>query len=74
VPGSVFRFGAGDYWISNLPAETKIPTMVRLAKIRWRIEHDYRQLKPVSDLTISKVAAGPAGTTTPPWPPPPTSS
>ena len=34
-----------DYWISNLPADTQIPTMVRLAKIRWRIEHDYRELK-----------------------------
>jgi len=34
-----------DYWISNLPIDTPIPTLVRLAKIRWRIEHDYRELK-----------------------------
>ncbi len=34
-----------DYWISNLPTDTPIPTLVRLAKIRWRIEHDYRELK-----------------------------
>ena len=34
-----------DYWISNLPADTPIATLVRLAKIRWRIEHDYRELK-----------------------------
>ena len=34
-----------DYWLSNLPADTPITTLVRLAKIRWRIEHDYRELK-----------------------------
>lgn len=34
-----------DYWLSNLPADTSIKTLVRLAKIRWRIEHDYRELK-----------------------------
>jgi SRSO17 transposase len=33
------------YWLSNLPAETPIKTLVRLAKLRWRIEHDYRELK-----------------------------
>lgn len=34
-----------DYWLSTLPADTPIKTLVRLAKIRWRIEHDYRELK-----------------------------
>jgi SRSO17 transposase len=34
-----------DYWTSDLPADTPIATLVRLAKIRWRIEHDYRELK-----------------------------
>jgi SRSO17 transposase len=34
-----------DYWLSNLPAGTPIEELVRLAKIRWRIEHDYRELK-----------------------------
>jgi SRSO17 transposase len=34
-----------DYWLSNLPADTPISELVRLAKIRWRIEHDYRELK-----------------------------
>jgi SRSO17 transposase len=34
-----------DYWLSTLPATTPIKTLVRLAKIRWRIEHDYRELK-----------------------------
>ena len=33
------------YWLSNLPARTPLKTLVRLAKIRWRIEHDYRELK-----------------------------
>ncbi|MFF1725803.1 IS701 family transposase [Streptomyces sviceus] len=34
-----------DYWLSNLPADTPVAELVRLAKIRWRIEHDYRELK-----------------------------
>ena len=34
-----------DYWLSTLPAETPIAELVRLAKIRWRAGHDYRELK-----------------------------
>jgi SRSO17 transposase len=34
-----------DYWLSNLPAGTPVAELARLAKIRWRIEHDYRELK-----------------------------
>jgi SRSO17 transposase len=34
-----------DYWLSDLPADTPISDLVRLAKMRWRIEHDYRELK-----------------------------
>jgi SRSO17 transposase len=34
-----------DYWLSNLPAGTPIAELVRLAKIRWRTGHDYRELK-----------------------------
>jgi SRSO17 transposase len=33
------------YWLSNLPADTPIERLVRLAKLRWRVEHDYRELK-----------------------------
>ncbi|GIG64442.1 SRSO17 transposase [Phytomonospora endophytica] len=33
------------YWLSNLPADTDPADLVRLGKIRWRIEHDYRELK-----------------------------
>ena len=34
-----------DYWLSDLPEDTPTTELVRLAKIRWRIEHDYRELK-----------------------------
>jgi len=33
------------FWLSNLPADTPIERLVALAKLRWRIEHDYRELK-----------------------------
>src|SRR6266571_4011588 len=33
------------YWLSTLPVRTSLKKLVRLAKIRWRIEHDYRELK-----------------------------
>jgi SRSO17 transposase len=33
------------YWLSDLPAETDLTDLVGLAKLRWRIEHDYRELK-----------------------------
>ena len=33
------------YWLSNMDARTSLKTLVRLAKIRWRVEHDYRELK-----------------------------
>jgi SRSO17 transposase len=33
------------YWLSNLPADTPLERLVALAKLRWRVEHDYRELK-----------------------------
>jgi SRSO17 transposase len=33
------------YWLSTLPAETKLRDLVRLAKQRWIIERDYEELK-----------------------------
>src|SRR4051812_43889860 len=33
------------YWLSNLPADTPIAALVQAAKLRWRVEHDYRELK-----------------------------
>jgi SRSO17 transposase len=34
-----------DYWLSSLPADIALNDLARLAKLRWRIEHDYRELK-----------------------------
>jgi SRSO17 transposase len=34
-----------DYWLASMSADTPLAELVRLAKIRWRIEHDYRELK-----------------------------
>ena len=39
------REAPSDYWISNLPARTKPQRLARLARLRWMIELDYRQLK-----------------------------
>jgi SRSO17 transposase len=33
------------YWLSSLPPDTPLKKLVKLAKLRWRIEHDYRELK-----------------------------
>ena len=33
------------YWLANLPAQTGLAALVRLAKLRWRIELDYREMK-----------------------------
>ena len=34
-----------DYWLSNLPNDTNRERLARLARLRWTIELDYRQLK-----------------------------
>ena len=34
-----------DYWLANLPASTKPGRLARLARLRWKIELDYRHLK-----------------------------
>jgi SRSO17 transposase len=33
------------FWLANLPAEVPLQRLVGLAKLRWRVEHDYRELK-----------------------------
>jgi SRSO17 transposase len=33
------------YWLASLPAEVPLERLVGLAKLRWRVEHDYRELK-----------------------------
>jgi SRSO17 transposase len=39
-----------QFWLSNLPADTPLATLVRTAKLRWRIENDYREMKQVLGL------------------------
>lgn len=34
-----------DHWLSNLPVDTEPERLARLARMRWKIELDYRQLK-----------------------------
>jgi SRSO17 transposase len=34
-----------DYWLANLPEDTDRERLARLARLRWTIELDYRQLK-----------------------------
>ncbi len=34
-----------DYWLSNLPADAEPERLARLARLRWKIELDYKQLK-----------------------------
>ena len=34
-----------DYWISNLPQDAEPEALARLARLRWKIELDYKQLK-----------------------------
>jgi SRSO17 transposase len=45
------------YWLSNLPEDTPIQRLVHLAKLRWRIEHDYRELKDALGLDHFEVGA-----------------
>jgi SRSO17 transposase len=33
------------YWLSNLPQMTPLVELVRLARLRWRVEQDYRECK-----------------------------
>lgn len=33
------------YWLSTLPEDTPLETLVDIAKLRWRIERDYEELK-----------------------------
>jgi SRSO17 transposase len=33
------------FWLSNLPETTSLVSLVRFAKLRWRVERDYQELK-----------------------------
>ncbi|MEU2717014.1 hypothetical protein [Streptomyces sp. NPDC007205] len=59
------------YWITNLPATTPIADPVRRAKMRWRIEHDHRELKHGLGLDHFQGRTWRSGTTTSPSSPPP---
>lgn len=37
-------------WLSNLPASTPLETLIGLARLRWRIERDYREGKGLAGL------------------------
>jgi SRSO17 transposase len=46
----LIEWPAGDkepskYWLSTLPATTTLVDLVHMAKLRWRIERDYQDLK-----------------------------
>jgi SRSO17 transposase len=34
-----------DYWLTNMPVDTEPECLARLARLRWKIELDYKQLK-----------------------------
>jgi SRSO17 transposase len=33
------------HWFSSLPPDTSVRTLIRFAKLRWRVERDYQELK-----------------------------
>jgi SRSO17 transposase len=33
------------FWLSDLPADTSVKRLVQLAKLRWRVERDYQEMK-----------------------------
>jgi SRSO17 transposase len=33
------------FWLSNLPPNTSLVSLVRFAKLRWRVERDYQEMK-----------------------------
>ena len=62
------------YWLSTLPDRHDSPSLVDTAKLRWRIERDYQELKQEIGLGHTKAEAGEASTTTPGSASPPTDS
>ena len=43
------------FWLSNLDADTTLPELVRLAKIRWSVEQNYQQMKEELGLDLYEV-------------------
>ena len=53
------------YWLSTVPEKIAFPGLVDLAKLRWRIERDYQELKQEVASGISRGADGAAFITMP---------
>jgi SRSO17 transposase len=53
------------YWLSTLSAAIGFHRLVDMAKLRWRIERDYQELKQESGSATSRGVAGAASITTP---------
>jgi len=53
------------YWLSTLRATLHSANLVDAAKLRWRIERDYQELKQEVGLGIMKDAGGEASIITP---------
>jgi SRSO17 transposase len=52
------------YWLSNVAETISFRRLVDIAKLRWRIERDYQDLKQERGLATTKDAAGAASTIT----------
>jgi SRSO17 transposase len=46
------------YWMTNLPATTPVADLVWWGKMRWRIEHDYRELNSASSFFSTRLTRG----------------
>ena len=53
------------YWLSTLPSSIAFRDLVDAAKLRWRIERDYQELKQEVGLGTLKDAGGAASIITP---------
>jgi len=53
------------YWLSTLPVDIAFRDLVDIAKLRWRIERDYQELKQEVGLGTTKGADGAASITMP---------
>src|SRR4051794_6692554 len=61
-----------DYWLSTLPETATLEGLVATAKLRWRIERDFEELK--QELGLGHFEGRAASTTTPACASPPTAS
>ena len=62
------------FWLATLPENVAFDRFVALAKLRWRIERDYQELKRSSGSGTLRDEVGEASITMPPFASPPTPS